>query len=772
MADEAPGSATKMKWQEYKITNFCDALEIQDVTLRNMTFGQLMRHNDEALAQIAGGDFNTQSALRQLREHTENYKFWADSLDDNQQIFSLGSRNYFVITPQLLQTLPQSAKEQFPEDEYIKTHPVEALREVFEVLADAEVDCGRFGLPMLDLDHREEALNDLAQLVGQLHSGKANGNGRTGRILLGPKGTGKSAFMQALAIAAALLYPGLTVVYINYAPVVHSKSPISPAKMLYYAYLCSKGDASALANSSDFLPGERWEWHHTYNRLLASEQRFLIIADEFNKVYSVENLGDVVAHFHSIGMATEGRVSAVLSGSSAALFNLCYAHIDGDTRANYPSYNGVSLNSGRYTDLRMKPARSKEQFQSVLKHILQAAKQGHKDHQFFNERDLTKIEQCLSDERRCMQLYAITGGKFRYLKESFDNDNDSDGSAAYSALVRRIVREFGEQWTSDKQFVVVMKKLVEKKDAICAAVRENKDTADKSFWAEVWLEAKDLAEAGLTEHHIYELGDKNLLFVDSTKAGLRVTFETGIQEDLCRARMEKVSLDAYCCICLRYPYGQLGIDAEDLVLKSLSHNCQKAGLPATKHGGRRFSMLPCINKNRSKILQHLSSKDMVVCGSEKLLMEGTSRIVSKTREKLKRLQSTLPQNEFFKEHPDIHGADAILFTKETTSLCVKRFQIKLGKSEIDEKAANEIVSKLQKGDVVVRKILEVIPECPEPIIEHYLITTRTLKDKANMCFKDNNVTVLGRKEMYQVWLDDIKQFDCSIGLGMYCDFSG
>jgi hypothetical protein len=310
--------------------------------------------------------------------------------------------------------------------------------------------------------------------------------------------------------------------------------------MLHYADLCSRADAGALANLSH-LPNPS-DWQATYAKLQASTQRFLIIADEFNKVYSAKGLADIVAQFHLIGQATEGRVSAVLSGSSAALFNLCYGHIDPATQAKYPSYNGVSLNSGRYTDLRMQPARGREQFRRVLEHIQHAAQQGHKEHQFFSQGDLEKVDVALRDERRLMQLYALTGGKFRYLKEFFTASTDST-PGAYSTLISRIIRDFNEQWAADLHFEGVMRKLVELREGLRATARGTDSAADEAFWAEAWLDAKQLSAAGLSEYHAYELGDKNLLFVESTKAGLRVTFETGIQEDLCRvpAHLERQS---------------------------------------------------------------------------------------------------------------------------------------------------------------------------------------------------------------------------------------
>jgi hypothetical protein len=149
-----------------------------------------------------------------------------------------------------------------------------------------------------------------------------------------------------------------------------------------------------------------------------SEQRqFLIIADEFNEVYSAKDQAYIVAQFHSIGQATSGHVLPILSGSSAVLFNLCYGHINSTVWVKYPSYCSVSLNSQQYTDLHMLPAHGHEQFWSMLKHISQVAKYSHEKHHFFNKHDLQNVMAALNDNCLLMQLYALTGGRFCYLKE-------------------------------------------------------------------------------------------------------------------------------------------------------------------------------------------------------------------------------------------------------------------------------------------------------------------------------------------------------------------
>jgi hypothetical protein len=61
----------------------------------------------------------------------------------------------------------------------------------------------------------------------------------------------------------------------------------------------------------------------------------------------------------------------------------------------------------------------------------------------------------------------------------------------------------------------------------------------------------ELLDARILEAQIYEMGDMNLLFMESTKAGLQVMFKAGIQEDLCQVCNHKAVLYnfniAWCC---------------------------------------------------------------------------------------------------------------------------------------------------------------------------------------------------------------------------------
>jgi hypothetical protein len=46
-----------------------------------------------------------------LQQHAKEYAFWADALVNTDTAFSLGKNHHFVITPQLIDTLPPRAKD-------------------------------------------------------------------------------------------------------------------------------------------------------------------------------------------------------------------------------------------------------------------------------------------------------------------------------------------------------------------------------------------------------------------------------------------------------------------------------------------------------------------------------------------------------------------------------------------------------------------------------------------------------------------------------------
>lgn len=224
---------------------------------------------------------------------------------NNDTIFSLSKNHHFMVTPQLINMLPSLAMDFLQGLDFEGPDNLTfAFKELFKALANPDFPSRPFSLPVLDLECCHKALENLAHFIKHHHKDQAKGNGGSGHILLGPKGTGKSVFLQALAIASALLCPNLLIVYISYVDLVHLASlPISPAWMMYYTNLCAQG-STALGELPLSPPNNNWQVALTYLAGMSEQWWFLIITDKFNKVYLAKDLANIMAQFHSISQAT------------------------------------------------------------------------------------------------------------------------------------------------------------------------------------------------------------------------------------------------------------------------------------------------------------------------------------------------------------------------------------------------------------------------------------------------------------------------------------
>jgi hypothetical protein len=100
------------------------------------------------------------------------------------------------------------------------------------------------------------------------------------------------------------------------------------------------------------------------------------------------------------GGASEGVVSAIISGSSVALFDLCFVtpRSESFSSARFPSKCSISLNSSRYTALSVAPLDGREDFIATLEHIVKSHKSSPTDLRFFTDDNVGKIKELLSLE--------------------------------------------------------------------------------------------------------------------------------------------------------------------------------------------------------------------------------------------------------------------------------------------------------------------------------------------------------------------------------------
>ena len=214
------------------------------------------------------------------------------------------------------------------------------------------VDAGDGGC-FLDTDRRT-VVTELSFLLWDLDHDALEGNCH-GRIILGQKGTGKSTFMQALAISAQSLCAHTVAIYADVGTIA---AKMDPCGLILEAF-------------SKLLPGGRLPpamvqagAEHNIGNMLELVKRLglcvLLLLDEYPLVYSLpKELGRPwVEQIYCLGNDGGSNLNhmIVLSGSAPYMRSMCFGKLDLDLQ-RYPSYFGRScnLNSERFGVLSLGP---------------------------------------------------------------------------------------------------------------------------------------------------------------------------------------------------------------------------------------------------------------------------------------------------------------------------------------------------------------------------------------------------------------------------------
>ncbi len=230
---------------------------------------------------------------------------------------------------------------------------------------------------------------------------------------------------------------------------------------------------------------------------LSPDKRFLIIADEFDKVYRNEAKGrQIVAQYQALGGSACGRATAIISGSGAALYDLCFPTMrtnNEQLKSAYPAYEATSLNSGRYKKQRFTPIREETKFKEVLQHIVESSEnpETNTTMKFFSQEITSRLKTILheGDEKEVESLYYLTGGRFRTLQAALQ-----DQKQAAAELIEKFYGKSG-----DALFMGLVKALVEKRQQQLEA------NPAMTAWDITWLEPDELIEYAKID--IYSLGD-------------------------------------------------------------------------------------------------------------------------------------------------------------------------------------------------------------------------------------------------------------------------
>jgi hypothetical protein len=444
------------------------------------------------------------------------------------------------------------------------------------------------------------------------------------RLLLGVKGVGKTTLLQCITIATAAFTNNVIPIYVDYKALLkQDREDLLPSEIICYA--CSNYGRDLKCNPYDIV--------EVMHLLRKNKIRILFIADEFQTVYSVASKigGPIIAQCLSIGNSTDGLICAVLSGSSAAMRDLCYCHLSDDLIKSYPSYTSyASLNNSKYTILAAKPISLRTDFNDLCEHIVRTHS-GNKE--FMNADLLKKLEEVITKPHEMEQLYLACGGRYRLINDALTNPD-----TVIKGQLEKI-----EKLDSDPLCQKLWQALLDK--VIIHSGGKSLDIwySGELNWNEVQIILKNSNES---VGHLYQLVDDGALEHHFTEVSQSISFSHPLHMLFTLARHKTSSeLSFYDQVCLRWPYGKLGEDAEKLLLESL---CEKKLF--VKHFKQREL---AIHDNPDKLFNYLrrSADNVLVLRTNTEIFCQTFKILS-TRV----VQPNTIDYEIFKEYPDSNGS--------------------------------------------------------------------------------------------------------------------
>ena len=227
--------------------------------------------------------------------------------------------------------------------------------------------------PMFLGGDRRSMIEGLAVQLSRLDRGLMTGNANC-RIVLGPKGSGKTTALQACVIAAQALCLGVVAVYVDVSTTVLT-SPMD-AVVAAFRNLLPPGTPHTAAtlqrleaarDSTEPVAGVRAV-------LRDLKLRVFLVLDEFTAAYAFPKpvgFDRWIREVFMLGNCTAGIFLTYVSGSAACLRSLCFGKADAVTAAKFPSYQGIlrNLNSSRFQEVTLGPLSTPKDFDEYLRAV-------------------------------------------------------------------------------------------------------------------------------------------------------------------------------------------------------------------------------------------------------------------------------------------------------------------------------------------------------------------------------------------------------------------
>jgi len=207
---------------------------------------------------------------------------------------------------------------------------------------------------------RTEFASDIFNTVQLLVADKLKGSTSHRRLLLGQKGVGKTALLNAIQEVIALHFSDQIIcVFKSYDP-------------------CA-GPIERITDTISARLGYAFNATGSYDRMKELEQELtkqgkylVVIADDFQNCFrkQPENVRSNIADFYLFGEARGGRIHCIICGNSNILRQLCFGKLPEHRKPEFPAYEGYDFNSTKFPAVRIYPFLQPDDFKQVIYTIL------------------------------------------------------------------------------------------------------------------------------------------------------------------------------------------------------------------------------------------------------------------------------------------------------------------------------------------------------------------------------------------------------------------
>ena len=576
------------------------------------------------------------------------------------------------------------------------------------------ITIGYFGMKFYIDKSRRAFISEFSYLARTLDFGRLSGNGSC-RLVVGPKGTGKSTLLQALVIAVQMLATSTIAIYVDASKVAEFKSPLQ---------VISDGIKGLLpkeTNLPDFDAAvEAGDVGEALDIINAMGLRILLVIDEYHTVYSLSReLGGIwTLQIYKLGLRDVHGHLVILSGSAPYMRSLCFGHSP-PNNPMFPSYMGKyqNLNSGRFQVRAIHPISD----ENDLKEYLATLKLE------------PPIKKLLNRKEVLNWIYVTSGGIYRLIDPAIQQLLATRQVISVSASYEQghLYKVNGNIDNYEGLYA-----------AMIAAMTSEGQTTDDPWLFTQWTNWP--VQIIMEKKDRYNAVDAGAILLEETSVSDRVRFAIPLQalltieRGLCKSECP-VWFDAYARLCLRYPYGTLGIDAEAVLRKSIMSTSWDIDLSEVGVYDKSHSVVDYTLHVDSTGSQHVTYDDQR--GNEQTVQVDNSKIL----------------NTPMREVPDRRGADIVILKRDSDgNQIMYRIQVKLGTGTFGSSAAKEAVTKLIRGKG------NLVQKC-----RLFIVTTRRCTAGAKNACLTHDITLIEPAQLATAWAPCVRAWAQSERLTQY-----